>query len=152
VQPPSVQVPVAKIVSEERTSDEKTFASLAHVLQSVGWFIAPLIILLVKDRSKFVKFHAFQALFLQIAYTLIFGAVMTAFIIIVLLSGPATSGQNPPIALFLGFPIIWLAMLGSWVLALVLAIVFAVKAGRGEWAAYPIIGRWAARVAGVALP
>ena len=152
MQPPSVQAPVAPIVTEEPTSDEKTFAALAHVLQLVGWFIAPLIILLVKDRSKFVRFHALQALFLQIVYTLIFGGVMTAFIIIVLLSGPATSGKNPPLALFLGFPIIWLAMLGSWVLVLVLAIAFAVKAGRGEWAAYPIFGRWAARVAGVALP
>ena len=118
----------------------------------VGWFIAPLIILLVKDRSKFVRFHALQALFLQIVYTLIFGGVMTAFIIIVLLSGPATSGKNPPLALFLGFSIIWLAVMGSYVLVLVLAIVYAVRAGRGEWAAYPLIGRLAARVAGVALP
>jgi uncharacterized Tic20 family protein len=152
VQPPIVQAPVAPIVTEEPTSDEKTFAALAHVLQLVGWFIAPLIILLIKDRSKFVRFHAFQALFLQIAYTLIFGGLTTAFIVIVLLSGPATSAKNPPLGLFLGFPILWLAMMGGYVLVVVLAIVYATLAGRGEWAAYPLLGRLAARVSGVALP
>ena len=152
MQPPSVHVSVEQITTVQPTPDETTFAALAHALQVVGWFIAPLIILLVKDRSKFVRFHAFQALILQIAYTLVFGGVITAFIILVLLSGPATSGKNPPLALILGFPIIWLAVMGSYVLVLVLAIVYAVRAGRGEWAAYPLIGRLAARVAGVALP
>jgi len=52
---------------------------------------------LVKDRSKFVKFHAVQALLLQIAYILIFGGVMTAFIISVLASLPATTAKTPPL-------------------------------------------------------
>jgi hypothetical protein len=29
-----------------------------------------------------------------------------------------------------------------------LAILYGIKAGRGEWAAYPIVGRWAMRLAG----
>jgi len=148
VQPPIVEA----AITDEPTSDEKTFAALAHVLQVVGWFIAPLIILLVKDRSRFVKFHALQALFLQIAYMLILGGAMTAFVVTVLVSGPATSGKNPPLALFLAFPILWLGMMAIYVVVLVLAIVYAVRAGRGEWAAYPLIGQLTARVAGVALP
>jgi len=31
----------------------------------------------------------------------------------------------------------------------VLGIVYGIKASKGEWAAYPVIGRWARRLAGV---
>jgi uncharacterized membrane protein len=51
-----------QIAPFEITSDEKTMATLAHVLQLVGGWIAPLIIYLVKRDSKFVAFHAMQAL------------------------------------------------------------------------------------------
>ncbi len=44
------------------TQDERTFAMLAHLLACFGGgFIAPLIILLSKKDSRFVKFHAIQA-------------------------------------------------------------------------------------------
>jgi uncharacterized Tic20 family protein len=49
----------------EPNSDEKTMATLAHVLQLVGWWIAPLIIYLIKRDSNFVAFHARQALLWQ---------------------------------------------------------------------------------------
>jgi uncharacterized membrane protein len=47
----------------------------------------------------------------------------------------------PPPAIFIVFPIIWLGFMSLWIFVLVLAIVYAIKAGRGEWASYPIIGR-----------
>ena len=50
------------------TQDERTMATLAHVLQVVGWFIAPLIIFFIKRESRFVAFHALQAIFLQLVY------------------------------------------------------------------------------------
>ncbi|MFZ0479207.1 MAG: hypothetical protein WAL71_08660 [Terriglobales bacterium] len=37
------------------TQDERTMATLAHVLQVVGWWIAPLIIFLVQLKSRFVS-------------------------------------------------------------------------------------------------
>ena len=43
-------------------------ATLAHIVQVVGWWIAPLVIFLLKRESRFVSFHALQALLLQIAY------------------------------------------------------------------------------------
>lgn len=46
-------------------------AILAHLLQLVGWWIAPLIIFLIKRDSKFVSFHALQALLLQAVYVLV---------------------------------------------------------------------------------
>ncbi|HET7748818.1 MAG TPA: hypothetical protein VFK81_05520 [Terriglobales bacterium] len=31
--------------------------------------------------------------------------------------------------------------MAAWTLMLVIAIVYAIKAGRGEWAEYPVLGR-----------
>jgi hypothetical protein len=47
------------------TSDETTLALLAHVLQIFTWWIGPLAIYLAKRDSKFVSFHAMQALLWQ---------------------------------------------------------------------------------------
>jgi hypothetical protein len=44
------------------------------------------------------------------------------------------------------FPVVWLGMMGWWVFILVVAIVYGIKAGRGEWAAYPVLGRLACRI------
>jgi uncharacterized membrane protein len=44
------------------------------------------------------------------------------------------------------FPIFWLLAMGGWLLVLILAIVYGIKAGRGEWAGYPVIGRLARRL------
>ncbi len=49
------------------------------------------------------------------------------------------AGPSP--AFFIVFPIIWLGFMSLWILVLVMAIVYAIKAGRGEWANYPVIGK-----------
>jgi len=125
------------------TQDERTMATLAHALQVVGWWIAPLIIFLMQRKSRFVSFHALQALLLQIVYMVLmgaFGLLWFAFIFLTVFQHQADKAAPPP-AMFVLFPIIWLGFMGMWVLVLVLAIVYAIKAGRGEWANYPIIGR-----------
>ena len=33
----------------------------------------------------------------------------------------------------------WIGFMGMWVVMLVIAIVYGVKAGRGEWAEYPVL-------------
>lgn len=124
-------------------------AILAHVLQVVGWWIAPLIISLVKRESRFVSFHALQALFLQIAYMLLFGIFMVAWfagIFLVIGNASTTKGSAPPTGLFILMPLIWLAFMGLWAAMLVIAIVFGLKAGRGEWAEYPLLGGLTRRV------
>lgn len=46
------------------THDERTMAMLAHVLSIFAGFVAPLVIYFVKRReSRFVAFHALQAIF-----------------------------------------------------------------------------------------
>ncbi len=136
----------------EPTQDERTMATLAHALQVVGWFIAPLVIFLIKRDSRFVAFHALQALLLQIAYLLFAVVFMVAWFALIFGSIAAGGGKQnaPPPLVFAAFPLIWLFWMGAWVTILVVSIVYAVKAGRGEWANYPVLGRWARRVLNIA--
>jgi uncharacterized membrane protein len=132
----------------EVTQDERTMSTLAHILQLVGWFIAPLVIFLIRRESRFVSFHALQALFLQIVYMALGFVFMVAWFAIIfgtVLSHPGPQNGPPPPVFFL-FPLLWLGFMALWVVMLVVAIVYGVKAGRGEWAEYPVLGPLARRV------
>ncbi len=131
------------------TQDDRTMAILAHVLQIVCWWIAPLVIFLVKRDSLFVKFHALQALILQVCLAAVWMVGMAVFMGTIVATAPAsgsTAHNAPPPALMIMFPIFWLLAMGGWALILVLAIVYGIKAGRGEWAGYPVIGGLARRL------
>ena len=123
-------------------------ATLAQVLQVVGWWIAPLIIFLLKRESRFVSFHALQALLLQIAYMLIMGVFMVLWFGTVFLTMAHHGGGNnaPPPAFFILFPLIWLGFMVLWVAMLIIAIIYGIKAGRGEWAEYPLLGSLSRRI------
>jgi len=131
------------------TEDERTLAFLAHLLQVFTGFIAPLVIYCVKQNSRFVKFHALQSLVWQLCYlALFFGGMMVVFFSFFAtafhtMSTAASHAPNaPPPLFFLFFPLIWLIAMAGWVTNLVLGIMYGVKANRGEWAAYPVIGKW----------
>ena len=135
------------------TKDEQSMAFLAHFLQVFTGFVAPLVIYLIKRESRFVSFHAMQALLWQVVYLvvimMVFMLVFVAMFATFATHPPAPSpSQAPPPAFFLLFPLVWLVIMCGWVLNLVLGIVFGIKANRGEWAAYPVIGRWARRITG----
>jgi uncharacterized membrane protein len=125
------------------TQDERTMATLAHALQVVGWWIAPLIIFLIHRKSRFVSFHALQALLLQIVYMVLMGACAVLWFVVIFSTVLHSSAEKsaPPAAIFIVFPIIWLGFMSMWIFVLVLAVVYAIKAGRGEWANYPILGK-----------
>jgi uncharacterized protein len=130
------------------TQDERTMAMLAHVLQVIGGWLAPLIILLVKRDSRFVSFHALQAQLFHLLYLffsmLVMGGVFAA-VAVFALHQPATQHASPPAFIFFFVPV-WLGMMGWWVLMLMAAIVYGIKAGRGEWAEYPVFGRLARKI------
>jgi len=133
----------------DTTPDERTMATLAHALQLVGSWIAPLIIFLIRRRSRFVSFHALQALLLQIIHTIILLIMMTLwFTTIFTIVFHQTGGKPPefPPALLVFVPLVWLGFMGLWIGTLIIAILYAIKAGRGEWADYPIIGKFARRI------
>jgi uncharacterized membrane protein len=135
----------------EPTQDERTMATLAHALQPVGWWIAPLIILVLKRESKFVSFHALQALLLQICVVVVwvgFTVLWVSMIFSTVFTQGTAPSQNapPPTAFFVVMPLMWLFFMGLWALVLSLSIIYAIKGGRGEWAQYPLLGRLSRRI------
>jgi uncharacterized protein len=138
---------ITPVVSVEPTSDERTMAVLSHALQMVGGWIAPLVIFFVKRESRFVSFHALQALLLQIAHVvfiMIFMALWFGLVFSQMFLGENHSA--PPVAIMIVFPLIWLTWMAVWVGTLIIAILYSIKAGRGEWAEYPVFGKIARRI------
>ncbi len=131
--------------------DEKTMAMLAHVLQIFTWWIGPLVIFIVKQDSKFVRFHALQALLWQIALIVFWMLGMGVWIAVIFSTifssiAKAAPNQAPPVAVFAGIGLIWLLLMAVYLSNILFGILFGVKAGRGEWASYPLIGRWARHI------
>jgi len=132
---------------EEPTADERTMAMLAHLLMAFTGFIGPVVILCARKDSRFVKFHSLQALVghtIYMVFIFVFVAVCIAGIALFLVQHPLQPhgpGQPPPAFVFL-FPLVWLGFMCGWVVNLILGVVYAVKANRGEWATYPIFGKW----------
>jgi uncharacterized Tic20 family protein len=130
----------------EPAQDERTMAFLAHLLQIFTGFMGPLVILVIKQNSPFVKFHALQALVWQLCYMALFLSCFTLFFFAMFvgvfheISRPHNPSTFP--AFFLFFPLLWLLAVGGWIANVILGVVYGIKANRGEWAGYPIIGRW----------
>lgn len=98
-------------------ADEKLWATLINLGGLFFGFLAPLIgYLVLKDRGPFVRAHSATALNFQL--TLLIAYVVGGILSIVLI----------------GFFIIFAA----YILNIVLCIVAAVKANRGEWYRYPL--------------
>lgn len=99
------------------TSDEKTFAILAHILTIVSSFIAPLVIyLLKKDESPYVAEHAKESLNFQITMFILY--IVSAILIIVLI----------------GFLLIWALTIANFILVIIATI----KAGENKMYRYPV--------------
>lgn len=138
----------------ELTRDEQAFAGLAHALMISKWWIGPLVIYLIKKESRFVRFHALQALIWQLILTLLyFGGMFTIFAILLTSANfwqPA-SAANPqfPVSLMIVFSLYWLLSMVAFAISMTLGILFTLKSMRGQWAGYPVIGHWARRLARV---
>jgi uncharacterized protein len=130
----------------EPTQDERSMAFIAHLLQIFTGFMGPLVILVIKQNSLFVKFHALQALMWQLCYMALFlgGFALCFFAMFVGVFHEISRSHNPSTfpAFFLLFPLLWLFVMGGWVANVILGVVYGVKANRGEWAGYPFIGKW----------
>ena len=143
-------LPTSVVTQAETTQDDRTMATLAHILQLVGGWIAPLIIFFLKRNSRFVSFHALQALLLQGLYFLFMMIVMGGFFAVAIagfvVHQSTAEHSSLPAAFFFLFPVLWLGIMGWWIFILVTAIVYGIKAGKGEWAEYPVLGRLARRI------
>ncbi|MEN3001791.1 MAG: DUF4870 domain-containing protein [Armatimonadota bacterium] len=112
------------------TADERLWAMLAHLSALLGYvvvlgqYIAPLVIYLVyREHSRFVAFHALQALYFQLALLILW--------VIVFILTFITCGLGVIFALV---PI---------VLNLVFVLIAAIRAYNGEWYELPLVGAMA---------
>ena len=133
-------------MNEKISSDEKLMSLLAHlsiIIPNIG-IIAPIIIWVTqKDKSKFVRFNAIQAIFFQLVFFILIMASILIGLILMFVSLPMIT-QNPdaaPGALF------WVSMgvmnlyFPLWIIFAIYAVVAAVKSFRGKIFRYLIIGR-----------
>ena len=130
---------------EAPTEDERTMAMLAHLLMAFTGFIGPLVIFCVKQNSRFVRFHSLQALIWHAIYlglSFVFMAVFFAVMITSLIHHPPEPHSQAPPVFFYFFPFVWVGFMGGWVVNVILGVVYAIRANRGEWATYPVYGKW----------
>ncbi|WP_228479373.1 DUF4870 domain-containing protein [Microbacterium atlanticum] len=102
-------------------ADEKLWATLVHLGGLFFGFLAPLVgYLVLKDRGPFVRAHTATALNFQLTLLIAYvvGTVLTFLII----------------GIFI--------LIAAYILNIVLCIVAAVKANRGEWYTYPLTIRF----------
>lgn len=113
-------------------SEERTWGLLAHIVPlafavttSFGWVAALVIYLVYKDKSKFVAFHALQQVYFMLGLWLLglLGAIMFVTVI------------GIPIAV-----VVWLFCVVS---AIAWPIYAGLKANKGDWYEFPVVGRLA---------
>ena len=120
---------------------------LPHILQVFGGFVPPLVILLVKRDSRYVRFHSLQALIYQVIALVVIAIGFVVFFIIMFTSIATAAQHNSkeiPQA-FLLFPLVWLLFMGQYLVGIVLAIIFGIQCSKGKWTRYPLIGQLAQR-------
>lgn len=133
-------------MNKKINSEEKLMSMLSHlaiIIPNVG-IIAPIIIWITqKNKSKFVRFHAIQAIFFQLLFFVLVIASIFIGLILMFISLPFIT-NNPdavPGALF------WTSMgvmnlyFPLWILFAIYAIVAGVKSFKGRLFRYWIIGR-----------
>lgn len=110
------------------SQDDKTMAMLSYILGIFTGFLGPLVLWLIKkDQSKFVAFHALQALLLHAVVTI--GYILSSVLVALLIG-------------LLTYP-------AFFILGLVFSILAGLAANRGEWYEIPVIGKIARQSAGV---
>ena len=116
---------------------------LAHIVGIFSGFLAPVIMILIKRDSRFVLFHSLQSLIWHFLLFVFFagGALLALAGLFAAGDFPPAEVHAPPPASFMAiFGVIWLCALGGAIITLVIGISTGIKANRGEWAKYPLLG------------
>jgi uncharacterized Tic20 family protein len=138
----------------EPSHDERTSAMLAHVLSIFTGFLGPSVIYFTKRReSRFVAFHAKQAMLWHLAlFVAMFAGIALAMVSLVsgvfgppLRTVPQGGHGSAGLGTLLLFSVVWLLVMGGWLLSMGYAVYLAMQASSGRWARYPIVGRLVAR-------
>ena len=103
-------------------ADERLWSTLTHIGALVlsgggaGWLVALIAYLVLKDRGPFVRSHTATELNFQLTLLIAYVAGLILSIVVV--------------GIFV--------LIAAWVLAIVLGIIAAVKANKGEYYEYPV--------------
>jgi len=133
--------------SVEPENDEKILALFSHLSIFLGGIVLPIIFWAInKDKSRFVRFHALQAIFFQIAYVVIIVAIIIIMALIgigmgVLSAGTFAAGKDGSIFLFIAIMIFYAFIFLSIFVLVGYGIYVGVKAYKGELRRYPLIGK-----------
>ncbi len=129
-------------------SDEKLLAMLSHFSIFLGGIILPIILYFVqKDRSKFVAFHALQAIFFHLLYAGIIVLSMVALVVVFGASGVFLDSNSDelPVSFFMGMGLFYIVLIGSIFVAIAYGIYMGVKAYDGDTKKYILVGKWASK-------
>lgn len=136
---------------ENPNSDEKVLAALAHGSVVFSFFgpIAPLAIwIMQRNKSKYVRYHALQALGYQalafwgwiLGLILVFIAMFGVMFVAALVSSPEQ--LDSPVFQVILQAVMLLSIFGQWGLFLLIGLVGAVFCMLGRNFHYPILGSW----------
>jgi uncharacterized Tic20 family protein len=133
-------------MNEKLSSDEKLMSLLSHlsiIIPNIG-VIAPIIIWVTqKDKSKFVRFNAIQAIFFQLLFfVLVILSVFTGVILMLVstLILTKTPDAAPGTLFWVSMGIMYLYF-PLYIIFVIYAVVAAVKSFKGKIFRYLIIGR-----------
>lgn len=118
--------------NEGLTNESKGFGAVVYLL---GILISILVYLLKKE-DGYVKYHAAQAILFDLCVMVVSMVVGACLIIVLIVAGIATMG----VGFFIGFWIVWLALMGIGLVLFAFRVFFAYKAYRGERFKLPILG------------
>ena len=135
---------------ENLTSEERLMAMLSHLSILFGGIILPIILWATqKDKSRFIRYHALQSIFFQIAYVVLLVLLIVAFALFAIFFGlglgilTANTTSDPgafPILIVL-FVVLFYAAIFIFAFALMgYSIYLAVKSYQGSYIKIPIIG------------
>lgn len=133
------------------TNEEKLFALLCHLSVFIGGVFLPIILWATqKDKSKFVAFHALQAIFYQLSCIVIYVIFIFVFIFFYMFlsvgAGALFFGLSPDFAplvtilIVIGSIIFYAAIFIAIFGFMGYAIYVGIKAHQGELRKYPFIG------------
>ena len=133
-------------MNEKINSDNKLMSLISHlaiIIPNIG-IIAPIVIWITqKDKSKFVRFNAIQAIFFQLVFFILIMLSIFVGLILMFVSIPlmnASPNGEPGVLFWVSMGIMNLYF-PLWFFFSIYAIVAAVKSYKGKIFRYLIIGR-----------
>jgi len=131
----------------EPSSEERILALFSHLSIFMGGIVLPIIFWAInRDKSRFVRYHAMQAVFFHIAFIVLIIALVIIMVVIsigmgIISAGTFAAGKNGSafifIAIFAFYALFFLAMFAF----MGYGIFVGVKSYKGELTRYPIIGK-----------